>query len=181
MKRLAVAVTGALLLVGCHYDLLDAEKPSNTPSAPVFPRDTIAVLPRVPPVPPVRGTTAQVSPTLPPPTVAPTTSRPPVVPSTARCPEYWARARSAGWPVWALPTVDRLMYRESRCTPTARSSTRDSGLLQINDVHLVWLAEYGIRQSDLMRPKVNLRAGRLLFARAQRMFGCGWQPWGLPC
>jgi hypothetical protein len=34
---------------------------------------------------------------------------------------------------WDVARFSKIMWRESRCDPTARSVTKDSGLLQIND------------------------------------------------
>lgn len=93
------------------------------------------------------------------------------------CPAYWPAARAAGWKARQLPILDAIMWRESRCTPTARSRTRDSGLMQLNDIHLRWLAAHGITQPSLYDPLTNLYAARLLFLSAKRMYGCGWQPW----
>jgi soluble lytic murein transglycosylase-like protein len=65
----------------------------------------------------------------------------------------------------------RTVYRESRCNPTARSRTADSGLLQVNDVNLGWLAARNVTVDDLYTVPGNLYAGLLLW-RAY-----GWRPW----
>lgn len=96
-----------------------------------------------------------------------------------RCGNWYTLAKSVGWRDKDWARLDYLIWRESRCQPNARSVTRDTGLMQINDVHLGWLAEYGITQSSLYDPKTNLRAGRLLFKKAKSWYGCGWQPWRL--
>jgi hypothetical protein len=178
--RAATLVAG--LLAGfaglASLTLIPDTGPDVPPAAlpPIEARATIFLEPAVPATTPTRGTTVQVTPTAPAPTTTTTTTVPPV-PAGARCPEIWTPARTAGWPEWALPTVDYLVHRESRCLPHVRSSTRDTGLMQINDVHLVWLAEHNIGQPDLYDPTTNLHAAWLLFQQADQMFGCGWQPW----
>jgi len=160
---LAVAMAAPLAASAYSAGLLDdTPGPLETSArvAPVADAWTPSASPR--PAPPVRITTT-------------TTSRPPV---SALCPQWWPTARRAGWRRTQLPRVDQIMWRESRCIPTVRSSTRDSGLMQVNDIHLGWLAGYGITQADLLDPATNLRAARLLYRRAAQMFGCGWQPWG---
>lgn len=141
---------------------------------PAVPQVEQAVRP-VTPRPPQRGVTDSARPGRPAKRPQPSTTT--TLPSWARCPQWWSVATANGWSTADMAHVDFLMWRESRCTPTARSTTRDTGLLQINDIHLSWLAAYGIDQQSLYDPAVNLRAGRLLFDQAQRMFGCGWQPW----
>ena len=61
-----------------------------------------------------------------------------------------------------------LIWRESRFQPSAvninRNGTRDSGIMQINDVNRGWLAvEYGI--TDLMDPYQNILAGAIILGR----------------
>jgi soluble lytic murein transglycosylase-like protein len=176
-RTLAAGLIAAVAAVA-SLTLLPGSDPSAAPIdlQPITARATIDLDPVVPVTTPTRGTAVQVTPTVPPPTTT-TSTTVPVPPAGARCPEIWTLASTAGWPDWALATVDYLAYRESRCLPHVRSTTRDTGLLQINDVHLVWLAEHGIGQPDLYDPVTNLRAGWLLFQQADRMFGCGWQPW----
>ena len=179
-RTAALAVLTAVLLPSaCAAGLLD-----DTDTGAVLTRPPVATV-SIDPTPPVDFTRAsgKVAPVRPSKTHRPTrrttttSSTTPPVPASARCPGIWGQARTAGWPEWALPTVDYLVWRESRCTPTARSTTRDTGLLQINDVHLGWLADHGISQPALTNPETNLRAGWLLYLQAERMFGCGWQPW----
>lgn len=129
-----------------------------------------------------------------PPTSPPTGSTPPTSPPApsstlpaapgARCPEWWATARQAGWPEDALPRLDAILWRESRCTNGLshrnRNRSVDVGLTQLNSIHRRWLAAAGISWAATQHdPALNLRAARLLYDRAARMFGCGWQPWNL--
>jgi soluble lytic murein transglycosylase-like protein len=102
----------------------------------------------------------------------------PPAPETARCPQWWTLAQQAGFTYEDLEVaLDRIMWRESRCQPEVRSSTSDSGLLQINDIHLPMLAEHGITAELLFDPWWNLLAGRII---ADQAIAYGWrwtQPW----
>jgi hypothetical protein len=109
-------------------------------------------------------------------------------------------AKSVGWTDHEIPTLIRIIKRESGCCPRRiggsvvdsncnfiRMSTwthpSDSGLLQINGVH--WKQDHkhyhglvckkmGIcEQEPLLDPVINLAAGRLLYDVA------GWQPWSV--
>ena len=75
----------------------------------------------------------------------------------------------AGWAPQDIPRANRIMWRESRCNAHARSRTHDSGLMQINDIHLRWL---GTTSEGLMDPFKNLQAAHKVFARQ------GWAAWG---
>jgi lysozyme-like protein len=120
-------------------------------------------------VPAVRVSTVQVTPDPNPP--------PPVViaPPGLHCPEFYAIALGVGWESPEIPQLDRIEWRESHCEPGAShrnaNGTIDRGLVQINSIHLSWLAAYGIGAMDLFDPAVNLYAARLLFDRD------GWAPW----
>jgi hypothetical protein len=96
------------------------------------------------------------------------------------CAQYVADAISAGWPADQAPTLARVMFRESRCIPTAYNA-KDSnggsrGLMQVNGTHKKWLMETGYITSldDLFNPDINLRAALHLW----RMVG--WSAWALP-
>lgn len=102
----------------------------------------------------------------------------PPAPETAKCPQWWELAQQAGFTYDELEhALDRIMWRESRCQPEVRSRTADSGLLQINDIHLDWLADHGITAELLFDPWWNLVAGRMV---ADQAISYGWrwtQPW----
>jgi hypothetical protein len=108
---------------------------------------------------------------------APTTTTLPPPPETARCPDYWHLAEYAGWDRAHLEAIDLIMWRESRCTPDARSATSDSGLLQINDIHLEWLKDHAITAEMLFDPLWNLIAGRLVSHKAESYGWDRFQPW----
>lgn len=106
------------------------------------------------------------------PTVAPTTTAAP-----KGCAQYVADAISAGWPASEAPTIARVMFRESRCIPTAYNA-KDSnggsrGLMQINGTHKRWLMDTGYINNldDLFNPDINLRAALHLWHMV------GWSAW----
>ena len=93
------------------------------------------------------------------------------------CAAYVADAISAGWPADQAPTLARVMFRESRCIPTAYNGKDTGGgsygLLQVNGQHKHWLIQTGYITSldDLFNPDINLRAALHLY----RMVG--WSAW----
>jgi len=116
--------------------------------------------------------------------VPPTIALTPIATTTTAvpkgCAQYVADAISAGWPAEQAPTLARVMFRESRCIPTAYNA-KDSnggsrGLMQINGTHKLWLMETGYINSldDLYNADINLRAALHLW----RMVG--WSAWALP-
>ena len=82
---------------------------------------------------------------------------------------------------WNIPRMSRYMWRESRCQPHVRSRTRDSGLLQINDINLAYLTTRlgrRITPATLMNPTTNIQAAAQLCIYARRAWGNCYQPWG---
>lgn len=77
---------------------------------------------------------------------------------------------------WDVARMSRIMWRESRCNPDVRSRTRDSGLLQINDINLRFLrtalGEW-VDRYTLLDPVQNIRAAAALFVHWH-----GYRPWG---
>jgi len=109
------------------------------------------------------------------------------VPTTAdaagRCRSYEpllaAHAPRRGWDV---NRMSRLMFRESRCTPHVRSRTRDTGLLQINDVNLAYLSRKmgrPITVEALRDPATNIAAAALLCTFWRNAGRSCYQPWAL--
>ena len=96
------------------------------------------------------------------------------------CAAYVADAITAGWPADQAPTIARVMFRESRCIPTAFNSQDSNngsrGLMQINGVHQTWLIKEGYikKLDDLYNPDVNIRAALHLYGMV------GWSAWALP-
>jgi hypothetical protein len=93
----------------------------------------------------------------------------------------YERALTRHSPGWDVNRMSQYMYRESRCLPYVRSTTRDSGLLQINDVNHTYLRtalNQWVDAETLKRPKQNIRAAAALcvyWIRAGK--GC-YHPWG---
>ena len=116
--------------------------------------------------------------------VPPTIALTPIATTTTAvpkgCAQYVADAISAGWPADQAPTLARVMFRESRCIPTAFNSQDSNngsrGLMQINGVHQTWLIKEGYikKLDDLYNPDINLRAALHLWHMV------GWSAWALP-
>lgn len=116
--------------------------------------------------------------------VPPTIALTPIATTTTAvpkgCAQYVADAISAGWPAEQAPTLARVMFRESRCIPTAYNA-KDSnggsrGLMQINGTHKRWLMQLGYINNldDLFNPDINLRAALQLYGMV------GWSAWEMP-
>ena len=113
--------------------------------------------------------------------VPPTIALTPIATTTTAvpkgCAQYVADAITAGWPADQAPTIARVMFRESRCIPTALNSQDSNngsrGLMQINGVHQTWLIKEGYikKLDDLYNPDVNIRAALHLWNMV------GWSAW----
>ncbi len=107
------------------------------------------------------------------------------VSASALCPQWWQTAVDAGWSESLLPTLDYLMWRESRCDP-AQHNTDDPmggsrGLVQINGFWTPWLASKGIvrRSEGLFTPFRNLRSALAIYNYADARYDNGFGPWNL--
>lgn len=83
---------------------------------------------------------------------------------------------------WDIGRMSRLMWRESRCTPHVRSRTRDTGLLQINDINLQYLTRKmgrTITVDALRDPATNVQAAALLCNFWRQAGRSCYQPWAL--
>ena len=116
----------------------------------------------------------------------PTTTIPPVVivdvSDDTKCQQWLQTALEAGWPN-ERKILDRLgyvMWRESRCTPTADSGP-DHGLTQINQIHTKWITDLGWTHEQMKDPALNLRFAWLLYSGREANGQCGWTPWSLKC
>ena len=81
---------------------------------------------------------------------------------------------------WNVLRMSQYMWRESRCQPEVRSRTRDTGLLQINDVNLNYLSSklgFQVTIASLKDPTTNIRAAARLCEWARRGFGNCYRPW----
>jgi hypothetical protein len=94
-----------------------------------------------------------------------------------RCGEWYETALAAGWDLptyW--PDLSRIMFRESRCTPTAFSGS-DAGLTQLNRVHTDGMATLGYTwPDDAYTPFINLRYAWVLY-RDACINNNGQRPW----
>lgn len=82
---------------------------------------------------------------------------------------------------WDAGRMSRYSWRESRCTPTVRSRTRDSGLLQINDINLPYLRTVlgeWVDRYTLLDPVQNVRAAAALCTYWQQRGRSCYAPWG---
>ena len=116
----------------------------------------------------------------------PTTTIPPVVivdvSDDTKCQQWLQTAIEAGWPN-ERKILDRrgyVMWRESRCTPTADSGP-DHGLTQINQIHTKWITDLGWTHEQMKDPALNLRFAWLLYSGREANGQCGWTPWSLKC
>jgi hypothetical protein len=83
-------------------------------------------------------------------------------------------------PGWDVRRMSAIMARESNCLPTVRSRTRDTGLLQINDVNLPWLTEqagFPVTVELLQHPHFNVYLAAKLWVYWGRVSGDPYQPW----
>lgn len=95
------------------------------------------------------------------------------------CPQYEHLLQQHS-PGWDVKRMSRLMWRESRCQPEVRSRTRDTGLLQINDINHKWLSDRWqkpVTVEYLQDPTVNVLAAAELFRFWERHSRNGYQPW----
>ena len=119
-------------------------------------------------------------------TPSPTTTIAPVVivevSDDTKCQQWLQTALEAGWPN-DRKILDRLgfiMWRESRCTPTADNG-HDHGLTQIDEIHTRWITDLGWTFADMKDPAKNLRFAWLLYSGREANGQCGWTPWSLSC
>jgi hypothetical protein len=173
LPRLFAGLSATLVFVG----LWGADQPTPTVPTPT-PVTALRTLPNV-------SQTPSTTTTLP-------------IPADALCPQWWALALEAGWTEDLLPTLDYLLWKESRCDHTQHNTTRnrdgstDIGLTQINDrswclptrwYSLGYLQTIGVLPTvgceHLFDPYLNLTSAKAIYDYAQQHNGNGWQPWKL--
>jgi hypothetical protein len=107
-----------------------------------------------------------------------------------KCGVWFPLAIEQGWPdnPIILKTLDRAMWRESRCQSDACSQSdsglkcRDAGLLQVNQIHTKYLDDLGWSfPDDMLNPANNLRFAWLLYSGREAEGECGWSPWSIKC
>lgn len=106
------------------------------------------------------------------------------IPVDALCPNWWELAATLGWEPGTLADMDVVMYKESRCKPTAFNKTDPNGgshgLMQINGSWRKWLRDRSVinRTEDLYDPATNLLAALYIYRYGVDRYGFGWGPWG---
>lgn len=187
--RYIIKVSLAMLITGCG---LAAHAESS--SAPSVPMSTTVAPTTTTTTTTVASTTTTTTTTLPPLTFVP------------RCPNLIPYAREAGWPDPELEMLDRIAFRESRCSITADGQFRCAhnagdpgsgagkgswGPYQVNQSWVVknrwnphpagFLGALGIAQDvlDLCRWDVAARAAKALYDYSLNRHGYDlrWRPW----
>ena len=109
-------------------------------------------------------------------------------PRSAKCPQYWQTALQVGWRKNELATLDKIMFRESRCNPLAFNPEDpmggSRGLVQINGFWTPWLKERGVlsppkASQGLFNPTSNLMSALHIYNYGVDRYGNGWGPWNL--
>ena len=104
-------------------------------------------------------------------------------PYATACEQFSALAVNIGWPLDQRTVLESIIYRESRCNPSAVNRKDPNGgsrgLMQINGFWNKWLIERGIieRPKDLLHAQTNLRAGLEIYNYGVERYGFGWGPW----
>jgi len=182
MKKLIVAIVAIMSLAGCSAQVAS----SDDQTVPVTVSSVVAT---------TAPTTVASSTTTP--EVATTATAPPTVDELATQAVSLAVPGQAGTselgyctqyePIiellgpeggWDVRSMSRIMWKESRCDPTARSRTRDSGLLQINDM---WIDEFTAQWGhtpDFNDPITNIKAAAVLCNESRRANRACERPWG---
>lgn len=109
-----------------------------------------------------------------------------VAPLGSLCPDHFGAAMQAGWAETDWSRLDAIIYRESRCQPTAYNGygpDNSYGITQLNmKAHRSWVGPLvGWDFNRLYDPVVNLTVARQLYFKAVDYYGCGWQPWAFRC
>ena len=111
----------------------------------------------------------------------------PKAPKSAKCPQFWETALKVGWKQKDLETLDMIMFRESRCIPSAFNATDpmggSRGLVQINGFWTPWLHKQGVLKAPkapegLFNPAVNLLSALHIYNYGVDRYNNGWGPWG---
>lgn len=188
ISRIILGATGALLVFALGVAGLRGNV-EPTPSTETAPNTVLVTKPPITPAPTTIASTTTI------PATTTTTTEPPIVVAEAsepyRCAEWIPTAVELGWPndPKILSMLGRVMYRESRCRPEARSKSSDTGLLQVNDYWCEpsrytdnpsgWLGDRMPLGScaDLTDPVKNLQAGLLIWFYSETKNGNGWHPW----
>lgn len=172
LRTLIVAVTVTMIAVAFLRWTAGTEVPAGDPDlvpagiAATLPPDTTTTVP---------ATTTTRAP-LPIPAPATTTT---ILPGSWLCPDAVAQALEVGWSPAEVDTLDRIVWRESRCQTSVTNlegRDRSYGLLQVNVKGGLWADRSALcgltRPDDLLDARTNLSCGLELWRRS------GWAPWG---
>ena len=89
-------------------------------------------------------------------------------PMGSKCPGWFDEAMSAGFSFDQWRTVDRIMWRESRCQEGAHNRAGANGLMQLM---AMWADDCGTTVAGLRQGAINLRCARHVLAVQ------GWDAW----
>ena len=188
ISRVILGVTGALFVFAIGVAGLRGDGKADPTVPETAPNTVVVTKPSTTPAPSTAAPTTTIPATT-------TTTEAPIVPAAIDpnlpCQEWLPLALELGWPndPETLTMLMRVMNRESRCTPTARSKSSDTGLLQLNDYWCEpsrytdnpsgWLGDRMPLGScaDLTDPAKNLQAGLLIWYYSETKNGNGWHPW----
>jgi len=168
-RRLRFVAGMMLALAGIAVTPTHAEAPQTTTTTST----TVSVLA----APPIQATTT-------------TTSTVPAPPD-ARCPMWWSLALDVGFTIEQMPTLDRIIFVESRCDETQHNASDPNGgshsLTQINGYWCRpsryypdgYLQTVGVLTTcdDLYTPEINLRAALALVDYSRSVGLDEWAQW----
>lgn len=89
-------------------------------------------------------------------------------PMGSKCPEWYDNALAAGFTFQQWRTVDRIMWRESRCQQGAHNAAGANGLMQ---VMAMWADDCGTTVKGLREGNTNLRCAKHVLDVQ------GWEAW----
>ena len=171
LLALALTFTGLVVAYGGGNPPIDAAPLAD------LPYNTVEILTPEQQIDRIKALNAVTEPSLPETTV-------PVVNAFAsyKCGIWFPLAIEQGWPdnPIILKTLDRIMWRESRCQPAADSGP-DHGLMQINQIHSDYIEQLGWTHEGMKDPAANLRFAWLLYSGREANNQCGWTPWSIKC
>ena len=124
-------------------------------------------------------------------TTSTTTTSTVPAPLDARCPMWWSLALSVGFTPEQMPTLDRIMFVESRCDETQlNASDPNGGSVSLTQINRFWclpsryypdgyLQTMGVLTDcdDLYTPAINLRAALALVAYSRSVGLSDWHQW----
>jgi hypothetical protein len=171
LLALALTFTGLVVAYGGGHPPVD-----NAPlSVPVY--DTVDILSPEQQIARIEALNAVTEPPLPETTNAPVDAF-----ASYKCGVWFPLAIEQGWPdnPVVLKTLDRIMFRESRCQPAADSGP-DHGLMQINQIHSDYIEQLGWTFEGMKDATANLRFAWLLYSGREEEGLCGWTPWAVKC